>query len=32
MVIENVWQFLFVVLAVYGAAELGAKFQRWVNS
>jgi len=31
MVIENVWQFLFVVLAVYGGASLGAKFQAWVN-
>lgn len=32
MVIENVWQLLFVVLAVYGGANLGHKFQVWVNS
>lgn len=32
MVIENAWQFLFVMMAVYAAADLGYKFQQWVNS
>lgn len=32
MVIENFGQFLFVALAVYGGANLGYKFQQWVNS
>jgi len=32
MVIETVPQFIFLVLTVYGAADLGRRFQTWVNS
>jgi hypothetical protein len=30
--IETVPQFIFLVFAVYGAAEIGHRFQAWVNS
>jgi hypothetical protein len=32
MVVETIPQFIFFALAVYGAAQLGHTFQRWVNS
>ena len=32
MEINTFGEFLFFALAVYGAGDLGHKFQRWVNS